>query len=278
MTAGPPARIDRPALERILQRAAELQAAERDVGEGLTADEVLDLGNEVGIPAQYLRRAMMEDQSRGLAGLAAAGGVVGRTVGPAEVTAVRVIAGEPERIEQALLYWLDKQELMVVVRHQPGWISWERDRGMRAALRRGMSSFEDAGRAKYMLARSDVVTATITRLEPGFCHVNLTASAKGARSGYLGGALAVTSVGAAATTVAITLGAAPVVALGSILWLGLGYGITRLYKPVLERLQLGLERALDHAEVAGVKPAHQIPPRGPGLLEMISTEVKRALK
>lgn len=278
MTAGPPARIDRPALERILQRAAELQASERDVGEGLTTDEVLDLGKEVGIPAGYLRRAIMEDQSHSLDTQAVGGGLLGRTVGPAEVSAARVVAGDQDQIERALLAWLDKQELMVVQRHQPGWSSWERDRGMRAALRRGMSSFEDDGQAKYMLSRSDVVTATITPLEPGFCHVNLTASAKGARSGFVGGALAVTSTGAAATTVALVLGAAPVVALGSVLWLGLGYGITRLYRPVLERLQLGLERVLDHAEGAGAKPSRQLPPRTAGLLEMISTEVRKALK
>jgi hypothetical protein len=88
----------------------------------------------------------------------------------------------------------------------------------------------------------------------------------------------VTSTGAAVTTVALVLGAAPVVALGSILWLGLGYGITRLYRPVLERLQLGLERTLDHAEGAGAKSSRQLPPRTAGLLEMISTEVRKALK
>ena len=37
-----PARVDRAALERILQRAAELQASEHDVGEGLTSRQCLD--------------------------------------------------------------------------------------------------------------------------------------------------------------------------------------------------------------------------------------------
>ena len=46
-----PGKIDREALERIMQRAAELQAGEADVGEGLTPDEVTALGREVGIPA-----------------------------------------------------------------------------------------------------------------------------------------------------------------------------------------------------------------------------------
>ena len=55
MTGGPPARIDRAALERILQRATELQAAEHDVGENISPDELITLGRDVGIPARYLQ-------------------------------------------------------------------------------------------------------------------------------------------------------------------------------------------------------------------------------
>ena len=50
MTDSPIGKIDRAALERIMQRAAELQTGERDIGEGLTPEEVLALGKEVGIP------------------------------------------------------------------------------------------------------------------------------------------------------------------------------------------------------------------------------------
>ena len=50
MTENSPVRIDRAALERIIQRAAELQTAERDIGDNLTSDEVMALGAEVGIP------------------------------------------------------------------------------------------------------------------------------------------------------------------------------------------------------------------------------------
>ena len=38
--------ISREALERILPRAAELQAPERDIGEGLTTEELLALGQD----------------------------------------------------------------------------------------------------------------------------------------------------------------------------------------------------------------------------------------
>ena len=52
MADGTPAPIDRAALERIIHRAAELQTAEREIGEGLTPDQVLALGQEVGIPGR----------------------------------------------------------------------------------------------------------------------------------------------------------------------------------------------------------------------------------
>src|SRR2546430_1669460 len=49
--------ISREALERIIQRAAELQAGEHDIGDGLTETELLSLGQDVGIPARHLRQA-----------------------------------------------------------------------------------------------------------------------------------------------------------------------------------------------------------------------------
>ena len=61
MTEGTPARIDRAALERIIQRAAELQTSEREIGDSLTPDEVLALGKGrqriVFDPAKKLKTA-----------------------------------------------------------------------------------------------------------------------------------------------------------------------------------------------------------------------------
>src|SRR3989304_4807814 len=57
-------RIDRGALERIVRRAAELQAGERDIGEGLTEQELYALGTDVGIGDRYLRQALLEERTR----------------------------------------------------------------------------------------------------------------------------------------------------------------------------------------------------------------------
>jgi hypothetical protein len=270
-----PARFDRAALERILQRAAELQASEHDIGEGLSADEIVALGQEVGIPGQLLRRAMLEERSR--VAPPAPTGLLDTAVGPAEVEAVRVIRGEQDRIQRTLLAYMQKNELLTVQREQPGWVAWERLSGMQAALRRGMSSF-DASRARFMLSRADLVRATITSLEPGWCHVTLGASVREARGSLVGGAALLGSLGLAGSAVLVALNAIlPVVMAPVVGGVALGWAVSRRFRPVLERVRLGLERALDHAEGEMIKPSHELPPRGPGLLELLSGEVRRAL-
>src|SRR5215207_10060064 len=138
MADGLPARIDRAALERIIQRAAELQTAEREIGEGLTTDQVIELGREVGIPGQYLQQALLEERTR----IVQAGpeGLLGRTLGPAAISAQRVVQGDREAIEATLIDWMEKQELFSVQRHQPGRITWEPTGGFQAAYRRAVGA------------------------------------------------------------------------------------------------------------------------------------------
>lgn len=270
-----PARVDRAALERILQRAAELQAGEHDVGEGMTPDEVVKLGDEVGIPGRYLRQAMLEEQSR-LPGRQSKG-VADEFVGPDELSAARVVRGDAEAAERALLEWIHKNELLVLQRQQPGRISWERMTGVQAAMRRGISTFEGA-RARFMLARADVVRATITPLEPGFCHVTIAAELGGARRAVLAGSGVVGGLGLAGAGVLAALNAVWFVPLlpvagGAVL----AYAVSRRFRPIADRTQLGLERALDYVEGHAIKPSHELPSRGPGLIELLTTEVRKAI-
>src|SRR5258708_36903369 len=91
--------IGREALDRILKRAAELQAGEQDVGDGLTRAELLKLGDDVGIPAQYLRQALLEEQTK--AAPEPTGGLGDGLAGPARVVADRGVPGDPATIEPA---------------------------------------------------------------------------------------------------------------------------------------------------------------------------------
>lgn len=275
MTSPETPRIDRAALDRIIQRATELQTGEREVGDNLTPDEVMALGKDVGIPGRYLQQAMLEHQTASAARPERS--LIGRLVGPAEVRAERVVRGASEDAVRALIGWMDKNELMVVQRQQPGWVSWEPLRGMQAAIRRGTAAL-DTSKPKFMLSRAELVVATATPLESGYSHVTLVGTVRGARREHLTGAAVFGTLGVGGAAVLVGFGLfsvaiAPVAvgALISMTWL-------RRVRPIADRVQLGLERALDFLERGGVKPGHELPGRGPGLIDLLANEVRRVLK
>lgn len=276
MSEGSPARIDRAALERIIQRAAELQTAERDMGDSLTSDELIALGREVGIPGRYLQQALLEERTR--LGKLGAGGVLERVTGPSQITAQRVVRGNPDDVEAALLEWIDKNELLCVQRQQTGRITWEPLGGIQAAFRRSTAAF-GGGKRPFMLSRVATVSATIVPLEAGFSHVALSADTRGIRGEHLGLGAAMAGMGVAGAAALVTLGALlPVALLPLPVALGLGYGVMRRYGPALARVQLGLERALDSLEQGTTTLQRKFPDRDAGILGLLADEVRKALK
>jgi hypothetical protein len=276
MGEGTPARIDRAALERIIQRAAELQTANRDIAEELTPEQVLALGREVGIPGRYLQQALLEERTRIVAVRPA--GTWDRIAGAAQVVAQRAVPGTVAGVEAALAEWMEEKELFCIQRQQPGRITWEPLGGMAAALRRSTAAFS-RGSAAMMLARADTVSATILALETGWCHVVLTAETGTARSQLLGGGAAVVGAGALGAGLMVVLGALVPVALIPVpVALGIGYGVARQYRSTLARIQLGLERALDQLEHGAAAVERQLPRRPAGLLGMLAEEIRRSLR
>ena len=276
MGEGTPARIDRAALERIIQRAAELQTANRDIAEELTPEQVLALGREVGIPGRYLQQALLEERTRVVAVRPA--GTWDRIAGAAQVVAQRAVPGTVAGVEAALAEWMEEKELFCIQRQQPGRITWEPLGGMAAALRRSTAAFS-RGSAAMTLARADTVSATILALETGWCHVVLTAETGTARSQLLGGGAAVVGAGAVGAGLMVVLGALVPVALIPVpVALGIGYGVARQYRSTLARIQLGLERALDQLEHGAAAVERQLPRRPAGLLGMLAEEIRRSLR
>jgi hypothetical protein len=271
-----PVRLDRAALERIIQRAAELQTHERDIGDDLSPDEVLALGRDVGIPARYLQQALLEEQVR--PGATPASGLLDRLLGPAEVTAQRVVRGDKDLVEEALLRWMEEHELLVLQRRQVGRITWEPLTGMQVALRRSAAALGSSKRP-FMLSRASQIAGTVTPLEPGYCHVTLAASLSQARGSTVGGmALLGTLAIAASGILAVMTPFLLVAAVPLVLVTGLEWAVARQYRPLVDRVQLGLERALDHLEQGGVKTGQELPPPRPGIVGLIADELKRALK
>lgn len=271
-----PAQWDREALDRILKRAAELQAHERDTGESMTPDEVLALGREVGIPGRYLQQAMLEERVR--VGAVTPGGVLDRVVGVAICAAARVVRGDVDSVEEALVEWMEANELVAIERRQPGRISWEPLRGMQVAFRRSAAVLGSSKRP-FMLSRASRITGGVTALEPGYCHVTLTADLRPTRASFLGGVAAITTVGAAASAVLTVMSPFWLVALVPLpLVIGLDWVTMRQYAPVRDRTQLGLERALDHLEQGAGQRARELGSARPSFVGLIAEEIRKALK
>ena len=275
MGQGVPARIDRAALERIIRRAAELQTAEREIGETLTQDELMSLGREVGIPVRYLQQALLEERSP--LGTPSPPGVMDRVAGPGQVTAQRVVPIDADLAEQNLVRWMERNELFCIQRQQRGRVTWEPLSGFQAAIRRSAAAL-GAGKRPFMLSRAATVSATFLPLESGYTHVTLLADARKVRTEYVASGSALAGAGAASTAAMIALGALLPVALFPLpVAAGIGYAVLRRYGPAVARIQLGLERALDALE-GGAGKSLPGPNDRSGLMGLLTDELRKALK
>jgi hypothetical protein len=241
--------IDRKALERIVRRAAELQAGSQDVGEGLTSKEVLALGKDVGIPEGYLRQAMLEEQTR-----TADEGSVGTwawLTGPRAVSAHRVVPGDRAAVERALNRWMADEELLQPKRQYADRTTWEPKAGAFASIQRAIS-----GRRRYSLASAAQIASQVVQLEPGFCLVRLEADVSQQRRNRVSGGFVLATIGWGMTGAAALI--APPLALAQILTMVPGLGLTlggaviaRTHRNANERVQIGLEQVLDRLERGG---------------------------
>ena len=246
--------IDRAALERVLRRAGELQAASADptdVAETLTEEQLIALGQEVGLSPQHIRQALAEERTRPV--LPEDYSLAGRWVGPGSVGAKRIVRGSRESLLAMLDEWMRREECLQVKRRHVERILWEPRRDFLGNIKRG---FNVSGRA-YNLTRAREVGATALDLGDGTCIVQLDADLTNARQGRVNGAVASVATGTALAAVTITLGAVvgaimlPVVAVAAVpaaVGAGSAAGIVRGYRGTAERAQLALEQALDAIE------------------------------
>jgi hypothetical protein len=234
--------IGREALERIIRRAAELQAAERDIGEGLGRDDLLALGKDVGIPARYLEQALAEERAR--PGPPETG-LIARLTGPGILRAARVVPGTRAGLERALAGRLENEELLRVKRRFPDHTTWEARAGAFASIQRALG----AGGRRFALARAAEVAVAVTTLEPGACHVQLVADVRNLRKQRGGAAAAFLGTGVVAAALLSALGVVapwPVLPLAAIIPASLA--ARRAHFAECERIHVGLEQMLDHLE------------------------------
>jgi len=263
--------IRREALERIIQRAAELQAGERDIGEGLTEPEVLALGHDVGIPARYLRQALLEEQTRSV--VTGGTGLFAWLTGPSLLTAERVVPGDRGAVERALTVWMEREESLQVKRRYPDRTSWEPRVGAFASIQRALG----AGGKTFALARATEVGGQVTQLETGFSHVRLVADVRGERARRLWGAALLVLWGAVLAGVLPALGAlAPWAAIPTAVAWAAALAVARRHRRENERIQVGLEQVLDRVEHGEIKPEHALPGSRVTTFARIAEEFRKA--
>jgi hypothetical protein len=240
--SAPGPHLDRAAVERIIQRAAELQASERDIGEGLNEKDLLALAHDVGIPEGHLRQALLEERTR--SAVPRERGLIAWLAGPRHVGAARTLAGDAHRIETALHQWMTDDELLAVKRRFPQQTTWEPKQGAVASIRRALSF---GGRA-YALTRAREVAGHVIPVDAGRCHVQLVADLSNTVSERFGAGTAFFGVGASATILGGFLGFGPVALIPAALTAVVALGVVNGRKREVERVHVALEQILDRLE------------------------------
>lgn len=267
-----PRKISREQLERIIQRAAELQAGEMDTGEGITEQDLLKLGSEVGIPGRFLRQAMYEEAA---GGAALDRGVVGRWVGPRMLLAQRVVPGDKPALEQAIGEFMAEEEAMTPKRRLPDRTVWEKQKGLFAEMKRGLAL---DGKA-YHLARAVDISVQLNALEDGYCHAELGADISNMRGQALAGIWTMIGAGLVGTAVmAVVPGLALLAWIPLLGGLGLAGLVARTHKAKAQRMQVALEQVLDRLERGEIRTKPQLAgPRASAFMR-IASEIKRSVE
>jgi hypothetical protein len=241
---GAPAPLERAALERVLARAAELQAAEADPGEPrLTEAQILEVGNEVGIPAKHLRQALAEERSR--VEVPVERGSIAALFGSATVSATRTVHGTPATLFDRLDSAMQNEESLRVKRRFPDRIAWEPRGGLATEFRRIMN----VGGHGYRLARAQEVSATVIAIDAERSIVRLDASLANVRSQRIAGGSGVAVLGGVSGGILAALGVmTAVAALPVAAGLVAGCFVARSHAPQVTGAQLALEQMLDRLE------------------------------
>lgn len=237
--------VSRAALERVLARAAELQTAsgEEPEPDALTEAQVVDLGREVGLSPAAIRQALAEERSR-LAPLPADAGMLSRVLGGSRVGTQRVIRGTPSRLLETLDRWMQRDELLRVVRQRSETLVWEPTRGILGNLRRAF------GGGDYALFRANMISATavavddkssLVRLEADFSALRGAIVRRSVSGGLVGGAFTAIAVVA---NVMLPVAAIPLVVVPVASYLG----SRGAHRHAMQRALLTLEQLLDRLE------------------------------
>jgi hypothetical protein len=273
--------LDPHAVERVLARAAALQASAPSAVDGLSEAELVDVAREAGLSVEHVRRALAEERLRGAlvpgAPATEERGLAVRMAGPGQATASRLIAGDAPTVLARLTRRLEHEECMALVRRMQDGGVWEPRRDLVGNLLRGLRGGASTPALRTVAALGAAVlpvddTHTLVRLEADVSagrRQRLLVGGVTAASGALAGGtiLGIGVVAGALLPIVVPLAVVPALAGGGTAW-----ALARGHRATVARAALALERVLDHLEHE--PPA---PPRAPTLRDVIDG-VRRSLR
>ncbi|MFV0318008.1 MAG: hypothetical protein ACK5O2_13740 [Microthrixaceae bacterium] len=126
-------RLDRAATERVLRRAVELSEEPGDGEDSFDVQALVEAAAELGVPPTAVQRAVAEDQA-GI--LTQDGSRLDRVVGPAAVSAARVVPLDPAAALDLTDEWLRRQWAFRRVRSGDAVAEYRRRTDMVASMQR----------------------------------------------------------------------------------------------------------------------------------------------
>ncbi|MEO6446425.1 MAG: hypothetical protein ABIZ91_08760 [Gemmatimonadaceae bacterium] len=250
--ASTPATFDRGALERVLARAAELQAGHSERSDAMSEAELIDVGNQVGIPADLVRQALAEERTR--VTVPEATGVVGEYFGSSIASASRIVRGQPAQLLSSIDQWMQREESLRPKRRMTDRLTWEARRDIAGTIQVGLNL---RGRA-YALAQSNEVGATVISIDAERSMVRLDADFGESRrrkvrwSAVVGGGMFLSAAALVAITIVVPGSSAIVGGIVGSAWAASGAGIAAAIaagqRKRVARAQLSLDQILDQLE------------------------------
>ena len=229
--------LDRETAERVLRRALQLSGGERS---GLTIDQLVAIGSELGVEEGHVRHALAEVLSEEP--------TARRSLAPKTLRANRAIEQDASLLARLLEDWFETSDGMRVVRRpSPGHAVWEPRRGgianARAALVRSAGHDLD-------LRSANVLTAHVEPVTDGVSVIRLEAEVD--RSGAVTAGV-VGVGGTVASSVAGVLVWWPYAGF-SVIALSIASAVWEGHRRQLRRIQIALERRLDQVATGAPPP------------------------
>jgi hypothetical protein len=244
--------IPRHALERVLARAAELQASSGGSEEAppLTEAQLIEIAGEVGLSRDHVRLALAEERSR--IEVAPESGFAHAMLGSAVAQASRVVPGDARTVLAQLDGWMQRTESLQVKRRFEGQLSWEPRVDFLSSVRRTLK----IGGRGFHLASATEVHGMVAEGDAKRSHVRIVARLDDARSMR---ARVAAGFGFVGMIVGLPLFW---MAVDSSLWVGAALSLVpalgvpmvavsfarRQFRAAVRRAQVALEQALDGLE------------------------------